>query len=272
MSPLKAAKTAFLLVWTLALLPAQVAGLVLWRPLARGVPVVYHRVVARVLRVRIDVRGTPAPGTTLFVANHSSWLDIVVLSAVAPVSFVAKSEIARWPGVRILAWLQRSVFVERRRAQTGRNRTAIGARLAAGDNIVLFAEGTAGDGNRVLPFRSALFAAAETLADERDPWVQPVTVAYTHLDGLPLGRRGRPLMAWYGSMSLPAHFWTLLGHRDGRARVTLHEPVRPSVFASRKELAAHCHRVVAREHGRVLAGCSAAAPAGPRLRPAVPVS
>lgn len=265
--PFKAATLAALFAWTVVLIPAQFAAVALRLPIGRAIPVMYHRALSRMLHVRIDTDGEPADRPVLFVANHSSWLDIVVLSTIAPLSFVAKSEIAGWPGVRILAKLQRSVFVERRRGRTGLSRTEIGERLAAGDNIVLFAEGTAGDGNHVLPFKSALFAAAETGPGGREPWVQPVSIAYTHLDGLPLGRRDRHLMAWYGTMSLGSHLWNLLGHRRGRAQVTLHDPIRPSEFPSRKELAAHCQRVVSQQHARALAGSPPpTAPAGLRTR------
>ena len=103
----------------------------------------------------------------LLVANHTSWLDIPVLSAVAPVSFVAKKEVGGWPFVSSLARLQRSVFVDRaRRTAVGETAGEILARLAQGDTIVLFAEGTSSDGNRVLPFMTSLFAAAKPSAKD----------------------------------------------------------------------------------------------------------
>jgi 1-acyl-sn-glycerol-3-phosphate acyltransferase len=97
----------------------------------------------------------------LIVANHSSWLDISIITSLAPVVFVAKAEIARWPFFGLLAKLQRSIFVERdRRHKTGAVTSEIAQRLAEGDPVLLFGEGTAGDGNRVLPFRTALIGAA----------------------------------------------------------------------------------------------------------------
>ena len=81
---------------------------------------------------------------------------------VAPVSFVAKQEVASWPFVSWLAKLQRSVFVDRnRRNEVGDKANEILERLAGGDHIVLFAEGTSSDGNSVVPFKTALFAAAK---------------------------------------------------------------------------------------------------------------
>ena len=115
----------------------------------------------------------------LIVANHTGWLDIVIFSAVMPLSFVAKSEVDGWPFFGTLARLQRTVFVERaRRSQTGEARDAIRERLLAGDTLVLFPEGTSSDGNEVLPFKSALLGAAEAvLADGSHVTVQPVSTA-----------------------------------------------------------------------------------------------
>src|SRR3546814_6911519 len=80
-------------------------------------------------------------------------------------------------------------------------------RLEAGDDLVLFPEGTSGDGNRVLAFKSALFSVAERRPQGEPLTVQPVSIAYTRLDGLPLGRYLRPFFAWYGDMELGPHLW-----------------------------------------------------------------
>src|SRR3546814_4926008 len=90
-------------------------------------------------------------------------------------------------------------------------------RLEAGDDLVLFPEGTSGDGNRVLAFKSALFSVAERRPQGEPLTVQPVSIAYTRLDGLPLGRYLRPFFAWYGDMELGPHLW----HAIGLGRVTV---------------------------------------------------
>src|SRR5258707_14953496 len=130
-------------------------------------------------------------------------MDISILTSLTPVVFVAKSEIARWPLFGLLAKLQRSVFVERdRRQKTGAVNAEIGQRLAEGDPVLLFGEGTAGDGNRVLPFRSALIGAArDALASAghvREIWIQPLSIAYLGQQGIGFGRHLRPRAAWYG--------------------------------------------------------------------------
>ena len=151
----------------------------------------------------------------LLISNHVSWLDITVLSAVAPVSFVAKQEVASWPFVSWLAKLQRSVFVDRnRRNEVGDKANEILERLAGGDHIVLFAEGTSSDGNSVVPFKTPLFAAAKPTGGApmgAKVWAQTLALTYTKLYGLPLCRRGRHVVAWYGDMDLASHAWRLLG-------------------------------------------------------------
>src|SRR5687768_5534491 len=147
---------------TLVLMPIQWLAIAFKRPLRRRIPVFYHRFVCRLIGIRVNCVGAPvAQRPLLIVANHSSWLDISIITACAPVVFVAKSEIARWPFFGLLAKLQRTVFVERdRRHKTGAVNAEIAQRLAEGDPVLLFGEGTAGDGNRVLPFRTALIGAA----------------------------------------------------------------------------------------------------------------
>lgn len=148
------------------------------------------------------------------VSNHVSWLDIPVLGSLFPLVFVAKHEIAGWPVFGLFAKLQRSVFVDRtRRQKTGAVNAEIAARMAEGEPVVLFGEGTSSDGNRVLPFRSALIGAAhDALESAADGTVamQPVSIAYTRLDGLPMGRFLRPHVAWYGDMDMPPHLMSLL--------------------------------------------------------------
>jgi 1-acyl-sn-glycerol-3-phosphate acyltransferase len=246
-SPLRAfVRTVLFVSWTLLLMPLQFAALVVDRRAARRIPRYYHRVCCRFLGIRVLVRGEISRETpTLFICNHSSYLDIPVLSSVIEGSFVAKAEIAGWPFFGLLAKLQRSVFIERRSSKAARHRDEIAERLAAGDNLFLFPEGTSTDGNRVRPFRSSLFAVAGREVDGHALCVQPVSIAYTRLDGIPLGRALRPLYTWYGEMDLAAHMWSMLGLGRLTVELEFHVPVRLPEFGSRKALARHCYELVA---------------------------
>ena len=188
-----------------------------WR-LAHALPQRFHRFVCRLFGLRIVVEGAPAVGRPLLVvSNHTSWLDITVVSTLAPVSFIAKQEVAGWPVFGTFARLQRSIFIDRtRRKGAAEANKAIAARLADGDALVLFAEGTTSDGNRVLPFRSSLLGAARDAVavagggDSAPVLVQTLTVAYVRGHGLPVSRRDRPAVAWYGDMDLAPHLAAFL--------------------------------------------------------------
>src|SRR6266576_1787005 len=227
---------------TLTLIPVQWFAVALKRPLRRRIPVLYHRFVCWLLGIRVRRAGTPFDQRPLLiVANHSSWLDISVITAQAPVVFVAKSEIARWPFFGLLAKLQRTVFVERdRRHKTGEVNAQIAQRLAEGDPVLLFGEGTAGDGNRVLPFRSALIGAARDAiaASEhvQQVWIQAVSLAYVSQHEIPFGRHLRPRAAWYGKTSLVPHLKRVASQGAIDVTITWGEPVRYDPETDRKVL------------------------------------
>ncbi|WP_245454301.1 lysophospholipid acyltransferase family protein [Aquabacter cavernae] len=198
---------------TLIGIPLQWLSLKLGLPTRRWIPAVFHRIVLRLIGVRVRVHGAPAQGRPLLLlSNHSSWLDICVVGSLFPLFFVAKSEVEKWPVIGLLAALQRSVFVNRqRRSATGAVNREIAARLAQGDPVVLFAEGTSNDGNRILPFRSALVGAVREAFDgERQVLVQPMAVSYVRLQGMPMGRSHRPVAAWTGDLELAPHLMEVL--------------------------------------------------------------
>src|SRR5690606_18872887 len=143
---------------------------------------------------------------TLLVSNHISWTDIVAVGSVADVTFVAKREVKDWFFVGMMANLQRTIYADRtRRSETGRTAEAMGQHMASGNAVLLFAEGQSDIGTHVLPFRSALVGAAQHAmieAGARDVLIQPLTIAYTRMQGLPVSRNERSLIAWIKSKSV----------------------------------------------------------------------
>lgn len=243
------------LALTLALLPVQAAAVALGSRLAERLPRFYHRLCTRILGFRVTVHGARLPERpVLFVCNHVSYLDITILGSVVTGCFVAKSEVAGWPGFGLLAKLQRTVFVERRRSAVARHGDVIADRLKGGDNLILFAEGTSSDGTRVLPFKSGLLAAAECQVDGGALQVQPVSIAYTRLNGMPLGRGLRPFLAWYGDMDLLPHLWEVVALGRVTVVVEFHEPTSLAEAGSRKALAATCRERVAAGVARANSG------------------
>lgn len=236
-----AALLTVVVVTTIAMAPLQVAALRFDWPIRRRLPGIWHRMACRMLGLKINVRGALATGRPLMIAaNHASWLDILVLSAVADVVFIAKSEVRTWPVFNTLARLQATIFIEREeRRKTGAQVNEIGARLAAGEIVVLFPEGTTSDGNRLLPVKTSLFGAASAAlpaAPEGVVLIQPVAVAYTRAHGLPLGRFHRAIAAWPGDTELLPHLSGVLKLGSLEAEVTFCEPIPFSVSSNRKAI------------------------------------
>ncbi len=213
-----------LITMTVVLIPVQYLLVRFATSAGKRLPMWWHSTVLHALGVRVHISGAlDQRRPLLLIANHLSWSDIMVFGSVCELSFIAKQEVRSMPGLNILAILQRSVFVDRnKRLEVGMHVDTIAARLVGGDCMVLFAEGTTGDGVRILRFRSALIGAAQSALAELDHGhvvVQPVAIAYTHLHGLPLGRAGRMDTAWPGDLDLMPHLWKFL--RNGAYDVTL---------------------------------------------------
>jgi 1-acyl-sn-glycerol-3-phosphate acyltransferase len=253
-SALRFCRLGAYLAWTVPLMPVQALGLILRQPWVATFPRFYHRCCCHILGIGVREIGRKVEARpVLFAANHVSYLDITVLGSLLDASFIAKTEIAGWPLFGWLARLQRSVFIDRRARSTARQRDSIAARLAADEALILFPEGTSGDGNRLLPFKSALFGVADH--NTTGPvTVQPVSIAYTRLDGMPIGRVLRPFFAWYGSMSLAPHLWRMLGLGRLEVVVEFHPPTSLAACGSRKALARYCEERVAAGLAEALSG------------------
>jgi 1-acyl-sn-glycerol-3-phosphate acyltransferase len=200
----------------------------------------FWRTIARIIGLQVRIIGTPAgmkPTAArrpiIYVCNHSSWLDIPAIGGQVHGRFVAKDDVAAWPIISTVARLGRTVFVSRNRASTLKERDEMQATLAAGDDLFLFPEGTSSDGSRVLPFRSSFFAAAYGRAV---PLIQPVSVVYDRLAGLPVTHASRDVFSWYGDMTLAPHVWQVAQWRGKRASLLFHPPIDPADYPDRKIL------------------------------------
>ena len=268
---LRLCRLAIYLPFTLLLMPVQAIGLALGQRWVVGFPRFYHRCCCYILGLRVRRIGRPtATRPVLFAANHVSYLDITIFGSLIAGSFIAKHEVARWPLFGWLAKLQRSVFINRQVRSTADQRDSIAARLAAKEALILFPEGTSGDGNRVLPFKSALFSVADHAATG-PVTVQPVSIAYTRVNGMPIGRRYRPLFAWYGAMAMAPHLWRVLGLGRIEVVVEFHPPTTLAACGSRKMLARYCEERVKSGVATALSGRRRPrrkAPADPSRRPA----
>ena len=200
---------------TLSLLPFQLVGLAFDLKIRRHIPRYWHRAACWLLGIRIHVHGKLDRRRPLMLAsNHVSWKDILVLGAVADVAYIAKAEVAGWPIFGLLAKLQKTIFVVReQKRRTGEQVNEIAERMAGGEIVVLFPEGTTSDGNRLLDVKSSLFGAAAAAVPHTPSGVvhvQPVAIAYTRVHGMAMGHYHRPVAAWPGDIPLAPHLLGVL--------------------------------------------------------------
>lgn len=231
-------RTIGIALWLVVCLPLH--GL--WRLF--GAPSPWPRLFLRGVAVAagVDVRtvGEPVARSVLYIANHVSWLDIAVLAGRTGSAFVAKAEMAPWPVIGWLANLNNSVYVERSaRLDVGAQARALGMALATGQPLTLFPEGTTGDGNVLLPFRSSLIAAVAP--PPPGIAIQPVAIDYgadaaaiAWVDDEPVGRNALRVMSRAGRMTCTLHFL---------------EPLSTEDFPHRKAIAAHSRDAIAARLG-----------------------
>lgn len=234
---------SLLVLATLVMTPVQLVGLAFDLKIRRYLPRYWHYMACFALGIKVRTHGQLETRRPLMLsANHSSWIDIMVLSTVADVAFIAKTEVADWPIFGTLAKLQKSVFIRREdKRSTGQQANDIASRMAAGEIVVLFPEGTTSDGNRLLPTKSSLYGAAAMAlpqAPEGVVYVQPVAIAYTGLHGMPMGRFHRPLTSWPGEVELAPHLKKLLQLGAIEVDICFGEPVEYREGVNRKQVAA----------------------------------
>jgi 1-acyl-sn-glycerol-3-phosphate acyltransferase len=220
------------------------------RPVTPHITQTVCRLSCRALGLRREMRGAPMTGPGAYIVNHVSWLDIFVLNACKRLYFVAKSEVAGWPGIGWLARGTGTVFIARDPRHARAQTRVFEERLRAGHRLLFFPEGTSTDGRRVLPFRTTLFEAffSDRLRDVLQ--VQPVSLVYHAPSG-----EDPAFYGWWGDMALgPAILAVLAARRQGHVEITYHPPLRVADFVDRKSLAAAAEADVRAGFARAMAG------------------
>lgn len=198
----------------------------------------WSRLMLRIFGIRLVLLGTLPVGPSLVVANHISWLDIVMLHAVYPVCFVSKAEIRRWPVVGFLATVAGTIYIHRgSHASRQRANRRLAARLKRGDTVAIFPEGGITPGYGVGRFHGRLLAAAIRTGAP----VVPVAIRYA---------RERDV---YEEITLAdqtffGNLLRLLGQRPLRGEVMIGAPI-GSTAARRNDLARKAQRVVVEFYG-----------------------
>ncbi len=177
----------------------------------------------------------------LYVGNHLSYIDILMISSFVPVCFVTSMEIKNTPGLGLICQMAGCLFVERR------NKMNIHAEVAdlrdglLNDlNVAIFPESTSTNGEGVLRFRRPLYTAA---VDAEVPIV-PFCLNYQSVGDKPLSLATRDQLFWYGDMDFGPHYWALAGAGGAKANLHFLEPVHVTKADDTKLIAEQTQRMV----------------------------
>ena len=194
----------------------------------------------KIFGIKLKVSGVQETKRVMFISNHISYLDIIILGSVVNAVFVAKSEIKGWPIINKLCMLGKTIFIERNnRRSVKKQSVSIKENMENGLNVILFPEGTSSDGSKVLSFKSSLFEVVDH-EELRNYKLQPISISYNKLDGLPLVKIHRPFLAWFGAMNLAPHVWQFLGLGTSEVNIRFHKSEKFSAFLNRKEACRYC--------------------------------
>jgi len=249
MAPLRAgAKIATILLASVLLMPPQWLLMRFTRGRASFVlPRLWFTCLRRAMGLRFEIVGTPRnSGGTLFVGNHISHYDIVLLGSILRARFIAKDEMESWPGVRFIGALGQTLFISRRRQDTASVAAGIAAQMRPDHDVVLFAEGTTSSGEQVASFKSSLLAPFLGPQAAAHAWqLQPFTLDIMSVDGRALSIGGdRDGYAFHGGMEAGPHVSRFFRMSGALVRVTFHPPIAIPPGTDRKALAAQVHDIV----------------------------
>lgn len=206
----------------------------------------------RILNIKVTVGGDVERlegGGRVIISNHFGYVDGFVLASIFPVVFVTKRDVKKWPVVNLWTILCGTIFIDRQRKNlVGLLVAETSRKLKAGANILLFPEGYATNGERILPFQTAPLAAPL----RNRSIIVPVTLVYNSIDDKAVSKANRDLVYCYEDMEFAPHFWKLLTLRSIEATVTVHPKIDCSRYednsAGRKRLAADCYDRVSGRH------------------------
>ncbi|HON12117.1 MAG TPA: lysophospholipid acyltransferase family protein [Chitinispirillaceae bacterium] len=195
-----------------------------------------------ILGIKIKKNNYPPENTSpcLIVANHLSYLDILILASSVPSLFITSVEVQKMFFLGFMSTMAGSLFVERRsKTRLKEEIERLSELLEKGFTITLFPEGTSSNGDSVLPFKGALFSAAGKKGID----IQPVCIKYHSIDGRPVSPDNRDLAFYYGDIVFLPHLLRLFLVKRIDVSVTWLDRVRTDQ-GSRKDIVDYCHRSI----------------------------
>ena len=208
-----------------------------WRKRAVKYTSTMSRIIAKELNFHVTLHGGEnlaqmRDKSYLLVANHCSYMDILLLSWQQPASFITSVEMGNTPFLGIITRVGGSLYTERDKpVSLPQEIKRFAQAIREGFKVVLFPEGTSTDGSTIKDFRSSLFQVA---VEAQCP-ILPVCIKYTHIDRQPFGRDNHQLVCWYGDMDFMPHFLSMMGHRF-EVEITVRPAIAFDANKSRAEL------------------------------------
>ncbi len=212
------------------------------KKVSQNIVQIFHKLVLWLANIKVEVIGNRNLNNepTLFVSNHLSYLDIPVLGSTLNGRFIAKEEISKWPVIGYLSKVGNTIFINRNLRFLRTNKSIIFDHISRGDNIILFPEGTTSDGIRVIKFKSSLFTSLE----QKNILIQPIVVKYKSINGMPLNRWLKPIIAWYGDMDLKPHLVNILKLFSIKVKIIFLPALNGRDFTNRKDMTSTLHHAI----------------------------
>lgn len=210
---------------------------------------IYCKSALKILGIKVGEKGYEniPEDSVMFVSNHTSYLDILVLGSKIKVRFTPKIEISKWPIINFLVKMSLPVYIHRNASKSLEQKKKIREIIEGGDSILIFPESTTNDGNEVLPFKSSMFGVAEpneNAHEDEHIAIQPISIVYTHIDGEIASEHNMDKVAWYGDMKFLPHFWNLLACKGAKVKIMYHSELYYEDFGDRKSLSKHCEEII----------------------------
>ncbi len=249
MRSIKAALRIMILVLvSLPIIPLQLLIMAIGKgPSAYILPQLWHKTLCFIFGIKIKYIGKPyTEEQTIFVSNHMSYLDIMVLGTALRASFVAKKDVASWPVFGFLSRLQQTAFISRSHVDARKEKYALDTMITDGKSLIIFPEGTSTDGREVIPFKSSLFSIA-LRKKQNNIKIQPITLVIHKVDKHEvITQDDYDLYAWHINMTTPLseHLWHFARSKGAEIHIHFHTPVDSNGYSDRKILAKVCHEAV----------------------------
>lgn len=225
-------RLTLLVAWFFLAFIQQTLGFILRTGDGRHLRLRFYRRSLRILGIRIRLFHDVSPRRPLFVvSNHVSYLDVFVLGSLIPAVFVSKDDVREWPVIGWIAWLQKTIFIARRKHGAISELKPLANALESGFNVIMFPEGTSTDGLSTLPFKSSLFEAPI----KASAYIQPVSLIYRDRRGGKLSNEDRQFYTWGTDAPFFKHFLNLILRPGVLIEVWIRKPIAP--LEDRKKLA-----------------------------------